>query len=115
MTRTQKLTALVREVPWLGELPQQVLGDLDLGELAVPRGAVATIRRGLERVLRVRVMTYRIPPPPPAGRELCQTQLVARLRLWQLVLMRLAERVVAGQGVVFCAYERADVHPARRP
>ncbi|MEU4602047.1 hypothetical protein AB0F43_03605 [Kribbella sp. NPDC023972] len=100
-------TRLTAAVPWLAQLPPEVPGVLDLDELVVPDGIVASVRAGLERSLSHHVMTYRADAVPRPGHlQLCTILVPAALSPGQLELLRQTESALASHRVVLCAYAR---------
>ncbi|WP_460664115.1 hypothetical protein [Kribbella swartbergensis] len=98
---------LTTAIPWLEELPPELSSALDLDELVVPDGIVATVRADLERSLGQHVMTYRADAVPRPGHvQLCTILHAATLSPAELDLLRQAENSVASHGVVLCAYAR---------
>lgn len=91
-------------IPWLGSLPAHLTAQLDLAELAVPAGRLATIRVELEQVLDAYVMTYTLQPPAPGRLQLCQLIEPATLTVAGLATLHAAE--TRFDGVVLCAYAR---------
>jgi hypothetical protein len=98
---------LTATVPWLADLPPRLTQALDLGELMVPEGVVASARADLEHILNHHVMTYRAGAVPRPGRtQLCTILTPAVLSPRELELLQQAESSLAQYGVVLCAYAR---------
>lgn len=104
--RSTKWLHLVAAIPWLVQLPPQIVAMVDLVELAVPVGRVADVRAGVEQQLGVYVMTYRHHgrPRTRGHRQLCELLMPAHLDAGALTTLSAAENLTQPADVVLCAY-----------
>jgi diadenosine tetraphosphate (Ap4A) HIT family hydrolase len=103
------LTELCQALPFLNELPSELLQKLDTSTFHACGGIVAGTRVELEKELNCHVMTYRAAPPAPSGKgglHLCRLLVPASLAPAQMELLQRAEAACRDEGVVFVAYDK---------
>jgi hypothetical protein len=103
------LAALCQTLPFLRQMPVELLTGLDTSTLYVPSGTIAQIRCKLEQQLNYHIVTYRAAPPVLNGQErlhLCQLLLPASLTSAEIEQIRQAEIACQDEGVVLVAYEK---------
>ena len=96
-------------LPFLKQLPVELLMCLDTSTLYVPSGAIAKIRCELEQKLNYHIMTYRSVLPVLNEHEklhLCRLLVPASLTLTEMKHVRQAEIACQNEGVVLVAYEK---------
>lgn len=101
------LDNLCQALPFLTQLPTDLLRSVDTTTLYVPSGAIAEMRTELDRKLRCHIMTYRAVPPAPSRHEklhLCRLLVPACLAPAQLEELQRSEVACRDEGVVLVAY-----------
>jgi hypothetical protein len=103
------LADLCHALPFLGQLPPDLLQRIDTSALLAPSGATAEMRVDLESRLGCHIMTYRAFPLASSGHErlhLCRLLVPACLAPMQLGVLRRCEENCCEDGVVFVAYAK---------
>lgn len=114
------LEDLCRSLPFLTQLPLDLLRSIDTTTLYVPNGAIAVMRAELESRLPCHIMTYRAVPLASSGHErlhLCRLLVPACLAQAQLEELQLSEDACRKEGVVLVAYMKPlqlREHPANK-
>jgi|GEM_PF-6602623 len=114
------LEDLCQSLPFLTQLPLDLLRSIDTTTLYVPNGAIAEMRAELESRLHCHIMTYRAVPLASSGHErlhLCRLLVPACLVPAQLEELQLSEEACRKEGVVLVAYMKPlqlREHPANK-
>lgn len=96
-------------VPWLHQLPDELLDELDYSEFLLPSGRLGEKREELERRFDAHAMTYRVDAgrrPRQGKRHLCAALEPASIDADGLEAIRSAEREFRSAGVRFVLYAR---------
>ena len=112
------LEDLCQALPFLTQLPIDLLRNVETATFYVPNGAIAEMRAELESRLRCHIMTYRAVPLASSGHErlhLCRPLVPACLAPEQLEELQHSEDACLEEGVVLVAYMKPlqlREHPA---
>jgi hypothetical protein len=101
------LKDLCHALPFLTQLPIDLLRNIEIATLYVPNGAIAEMRAELESRLRCQIMTYQAVPLALSGDDrlhLCQLLVPACLISEQLEELQHIEDACREEGVVLVAY-----------
>jgi hypothetical protein len=101
------LDDICQALPFLKQLPLDLLRGIDTTTLYIPGGALAEMRAELEDRLSCHIVTYRSVPPASSGHErlhLCRLLVPACLVPEQIEELQRSEAACRDEGVVFVAY-----------
>lgn len=109
MSAKKYLDALSHQIPFLKQIPEAILYNLDTSELYLPSAGINALREQLESQLGHYVMTYKADVfnrDVPPKRHLCVNLQGAQLSPAQLAVLSAFEAKVRAEGVSFVVYQR---------